>query len=98
MDLKFPHHENERAQAVALGKGFANHWMHPAFVVDPEGVKLSKSLGNFTNLLDLSQTRDPRRYRLLLLQAHYRSPVSVNNDTVGAAERALTGLDTFARR
>lgn len=97
-DLKFPHHENERAQAVALGKVFANHWMHHAFVVDAEGEKLSKSLGNFTNLLDLVDTMDPRSYRLLLLQSHYRSPVQVNTDTVGAAERALAGLDTFARR
>jgi cysteinyl-tRNA synthetase len=97
-DLRFPHHENERAQAVALGKVFANHWMHHAFVVDGEGEKLSKSLGNFTNLLDLIETMDPRSYRLLLLQSHYRSPVSVNPDTVGAAERALAGLDTFARR
>lgn len=97
-DLKFPHHENERAQAVALGKVFANHWMHHAFVVDGEGEKLSKSLGNFTNLLDLIETMDPRSYRLLLLQSHYRSPVSVNTETVGAAERALAGLDTFARR
>ena len=46
MDLKFPHHENERAQAVALGKRFANHWMHNGFVVDAEGEKMSKSLGN----------------------------------------------------
>ncbi len=97
-DLKFPHHENERAQAVALGKGFANHWMHHAFVVDADGEKMSKSLGNFTTLLDLVDTMDPRSYRLLLLQSHYRSPVSVNTDTVGAAERALGGLDTFARR
>ncbi|MFZ9398747.1 MAG: cysteine--tRNA ligase, partial [Ilumatobacteraceae bacterium] len=42
MDLKFPHHENERAQAVALGKRFANHWMHNGFVVDAEGEKMSK--------------------------------------------------------
>src|SRR5262245_14934630 len=97
-DLKFPHHENERAQAVALGRRFANHWMHHAFVIDAEGEKLSKSLGNFTNLLDLVDTMDPRSYRLLLLQSHYRSPVQVNADTVGAAERALAGLDTFARR
>src|SRR4051812_27684916 len=97
-DLKFPHHENERAQAVALGKGFANHWMHHAFVVDAEGEKMSKSLGNFTNLLDLIETMDPRSYRMLLLQSHYRSPVTVNPETVGAAERALAGLDTFARR
>lgn len=98
IDLKFPHHENERAQAVALGKTFANHWMHHEFVVDAEGTKLSKSLGNFTNLLDLVETMDPRSYRLLLLQSHYRSPVSVNTETVGAAERALAGLDTFVRR
>lgn len=98
IDLKFPHHENERAQAVALGKTFANHWMHHAFVVDAEGEKLSKSLGNFTNLLDLIDTMDPRSYRMLLLQSHYRSPVQVNTDTVGAAERALAGLDTFVRR
>ena len=53
LDLRFPHHENERAQAVALGKRFANHWMHHAFVVDAEGEKMSKSLGNVDNLLDL---------------------------------------------
>jgi cysteinyl-tRNA synthetase len=97
-DLKFPHHENERAQAVALGKRFANHWMHHAFLIDAEGEKLSKSLGNFTNLLDLIDTMDPRSYRLLLLQSHYRSPVQANTDSVAAAERALAGLDTFARR
>jgi cysteinyl-tRNA synthetase len=98
IDLRFPHHENERAQAVALGKRFANHWMHHAFVVDAEGEKLSKSLGNFTNLLDLIDTMDPRSYRMLLLQSHYRSPVQVNQETVAAAERALAGLDTFVRR
>ena len=97
-DLRFPHHENERAQASALGQGFATHWMHHAFVVDREGEKLSKSLGNFTSLIDLIETMDPRSYRLLLLQSQYRSPVSVNTDTVGAAQRALAGLDTFARR
>ena len=97
-DLRFPHHENERAQAVALGKTFAQHWMHHEFVVDGEGDKLSKSVGNFTNLLDLLETADPRSYRLLLLQSHYRSPVQVNSTTTAAAERALAGLDAMARR
>ena len=60
MDLRFPHHENERAQAVALGKRFANHWMHHAFVVDAEGEKMSKSLGNVDNLLDLLDRYDER--------------------------------------
>ena len=97
-DLRFPHHENERAQAVAMGKIFANHWMHHEFVVDAEGEKLSKSLGNFTNLLDLVETVDPRTYRLLLLQSHYRSPVQVNTTTARAAERALAGLDSMSHR
>ena len=98
LDLKFPHHENERAQAVALGKRFANHWMHHAFVVDRSGEKMSKSLGNFENLLDFVEQHDPRSFRLLLLQAHYRSPVSVDAELATSAERALAGLDAFARR
>ena len=98
MDLKFPHHENERAQAVALGKRFANHWMHNGFVVDAEGEKMSKSLGNVTNLLDLTEHYDPRAYRMLLLQSHYRSPVAVGQDNIDASVKALAGLDAFAAR
>ena len=98
MDLKFPHHENERAQAVALGKRFANHWMHNGFVVDAEGEKMSKSLGNVANLLDLMEHYDPRAYRMLLLQSHYRGPVSVGQDNIDAAVKSLSGLDSFAAR
>ncbi len=97
-DLKFPHHENERAQAVALGKRFANHWMHNGFVVDGEGEKMSKSIGNVQNLLDLTEHYDPRAYRMVLLQTHYRSPVRVNQDNIDAAVKALAGLDSFAAR
>jgi cysteinyl-tRNA synthetase len=98
MDLKFPHHENERAQAVALGREFARHWMHNGFVVDSEGEKMSKSLGNVSNLLDLVELYDPRAYRLVLLQTHYRSPVRVGQDNIDAAVNALAGLDSFASR
>ena len=97
-DLRFPHHENERAQAVALGKDFARHWMHNGFVVDAEGEKMSKSLGNVTNLLDLLDRYDPRAYRMLLLQTHYRSPVKVGQDNIDASVKALAGLDSFAAR
>ncbi len=97
-DLKFPHHENERAQAVALGKRFANHWMHHAFIVDEGGEKMSKSLGNFDNLLDLIERVDPRAYRMLLLQAHYRSPLRVGPSTIEVAERAVDRLDALGRR
>jgi cysteinyl-tRNA synthetase len=97
MDLKFPHHENERAQAVALGKRFANHWMHHNFVVDSENEKMSKSLGNVSNLLDLVEHYDPRAYRMVLLQSHYRSPVQVTLDNISASEKALARLDAAAR-
>jgi cysteinyl-tRNA synthetase len=96
-DLRFPHHENERAQAVATGRGFARHWMHNGFV-EVGGEKMSKSLGNFTTLTDLLAQHDQRAYRLLVLQAHYRSPIEITGDTVERAERSLETLDNFARR
>jgi cysteinyl-tRNA synthetase len=97
-DLRFPHHENERAQAVALGKNFANHWMHNGFVVDIEGEKMSKSLGNVMNLIDMLEKYDPRAYRMLLLQTHYRSPTRVGQENIDACVSALAGLDSFAAR
>jgi cysteinyl-tRNA synthetase len=96
-DLAFPHHENERAQAVALGREFARHWVHNGWVV-VGGEKMSKSLGNFTTLVDLLDRVDHRAYRLLCLQAHYRSPIEVTADTTEQAAATLRGLDDFARR
>jgi cysteinyl-tRNA synthetase len=96
-DLRFPHHENERAQAVASGAVFARHWMHNGFV-EVAGEKMSKSLGNFTSLLDLIESTDPRAYRLLVLRSHYRSPLEINKDTTDDASAALQRLDAFARR
>jgi len=96
-DLCFPHHENERAQAVADGVTFARHWVHNGFV-EVGGEKMSKSLGNFTNLLDLIDRYDPRAYRLLCLQAHYRSPIDVNEKNSAQASAALERYDALARR
>jgi cysteinyl-tRNA synthetase len=96
-DLAFPHHENERAQAVAIGRDFARHWVHNGFV-EVGGEKMSKSLGNFTNLMDMVESSDPRAYRLLVLRAHYRSPIEVNQSTADDASKALESLDGFARR
>ena len=93
----FPHHENERAQAVAVGKSFARHWMHHAFV-EVGGEKMSKSLDNFTSLTDLLARHDARAYRLLVLRSHYRSPMEVTPATIGDAESGLDRLDSFARR
>ena len=97
IDLAFPHHENERAQAVALGRDFAHHWVHNGWVT-VEGEKMSKSVGNFTFLDDLLTRSDPRAYRLLVLRSHYRSPIEVTPDTVTDAESGLARLDEMARR
>jgi cysteinyl-tRNA synthetase len=97
-DLAFPHHENERAQAVAAGRTFARHWAHNGFV-EVGGEKMSKSLGNFRTLTELLDSgTDPRAYRLLVLQAHYRAPIEVTSATIEAAENTLARLDDFARR
>jgi cysteinyl-tRNA synthetase len=97
LDLKFPHHENERAQAEAALKVFAGHWAHNGMVM-VGGVKMSKSLGNFTSLTDMLERTDPRAYRLLVLRSHYRSPIEVTPATIADAERALARLDALARR
>jgi cysteinyl-tRNA synthetase len=96
-DLMFPHHENERAQAVADGREFARHWMHNGWVT-MDGEKMSKSLGNYTSLEDLLGRGDARAYRLLVLRSHYRSPIEVTPDTIGDAESGLARLDELARR
>ena len=94
--LAFPHHENERAQAVAAGRPFARHWVHNGFV-EVGGEKMSKSLGNFTNLLDLVDSTDPRAYRLLVLRAHYRTPLEISKATTDDAGAALKKFDSLAR-
>lgn len=98
IDLAFPHHENERAQAVALGRPFARRWVHSGHVVAPGGEKMSKSLGNYTSLTDLLSRTDARAYRLLVLQSHYRSPLEVGPETIERAERSLARIDELARR
>ncbi|MGD1014759.1 MAG: cysteine--tRNA ligase [Acidimicrobiales bacterium] len=97
LDLRFPHHENERAQAVAAGRDFTHHWSHSGWVMVGDE-KMSKSLGNFTSLTDMLGQADPRAYRLLVLRSHYRSPIEVTTDTIADAQRALVRLDALARR
>lgn len=97
MDLRFPHHENERAQATAEGHRFARLWFHTG-MVETGGEKMSKSLDNVRDLLDLVQQYDPRAYRLLILRSHYRSPLDVSDDALRDTTAALERLDAFARR
>ncbi len=96
-DLKFPHHENERAQAVALGRPFARHWMHNAMVTEG-GEKMSKSLGNVVDLASLTKHHDARAYRLVVLQSHYRAQMELSTTHLEAAEEALRRFDALARR
>ena len=71
-DLIFPHHECEIAQSESLtGKPFVTHWLHSA-MVNYEGEKMSKSLGNLVFVDELLKTADPRAIRLALLRHHYR--------------------------
>lgn len=96
-DLVFPHHENERAQAVALGRPFAQHWVHSGLVV-VGGQKMSKSLGNYLTLSELVERADPRAYRLLVLRSRYRSPLEVTGELLAEAERAVGRVDELVGR
>jgi cysteinyl-tRNA synthetase len=97
LDLIFPHHENERAQAVAQGRLFARHWVHNGWVM-MGGEKMSKSLGNFTTIAELIDSADPRAYRLLVLRSQYRSQIEVTPETIADAEKGLDRLDRLVQR
>jgi len=96
-DLEFPHHENEIAQAEGAGHAFARYWIHSA-MVNVEGEKMSKSLGNFTTLEDVLDRYDPRAFRLLVLQTHYRRQMEVGEKELSDAEKAVERVDTLMRR
>jgi cysteinyl-tRNA synthetase len=97
IDLAFPHHENERVQAIGIGRPFARHWTHSGLLVTESGEKMSKSVGNTLSLPELLEAYDPRAFRLQVLGAHYRSPVTAGEATITAATAAVERLDTFAR-
>jgi cysteinyl-tRNA synthetase len=96
-DLVFPHHENERAEALGCDRQFARCWIHNG-MVQVDGEKMSKSLGNFTTLADLLDTWDPRALRLLVLQTHYRRTMEIASTTLDQSTAALARLDKFADR
>ena len=91
-DLIFPHHENEIAQSESLtNKTFANYWLHNGYVnIDKE--KMSKSLGNFVNIIELLKYYSPDAVRLFVLQTHYRSPISFTEDAIDQAQVTVNRL------
>jgi cysteinyl-tRNA synthetase len=79
-DLKFPHHENEIAQSIAInGNYLANYWLHNARV-DLAGEKMSKSLGNVLWLKDILEVYDPKVFRLFILSNHYRQTINYSEE------------------
>jgi len=98
MDLRFPHHENEIAQAeAATGKVFAKYWMHIGLLTI-NGEKMSKSLGNITNVKDLLVKWDPEVIRLFLVQTHYRSPPDFNEKGLKNAGKGLIRIHRFREK
>ncbi len=98
-DLVFPHHENEIAQSEAAnGKQFAKYWMHNAFL-NIDNRKMSKSLGNFFTVRDISEKYDLQVLRFFMLSAHYRSPLNFSAELMEAAksgyERIVTSVDNL---
>ena len=96
-DLVFPHHENEIAQAVAADHVFARHWVHNG-MLNVNGEKMSKSLGNFTTLADVLDQYDPRAFRMLVLKTHYRRQMEVGTKELSDAQKDVEGFDALLRR
>jgi cysteinyl-tRNA synthetase len=93
MDLKFPHHENEITQSEAANSvKFVNYWVH-AGLLEVEGRKMSKSLGNIYTLDDLKQKGfEPLSLRYLFLTSHYRDKMNFTWKSLSAAQAALNNL------
>ena len=88
-DLIFPHHENEIAQSEAAnGKEFARYWMHNAFL-NIDNRKMSKSLGNFRTVREISEQYDLQVLRFFMMSAHYRSPLNFSAELMEASKNGL---------
>jgi cysteinyl-tRNA synthetase len=95
-DLIFPHHENEIAQSEAAnGVPFAHYWMHNGFL-NIDNKKMSKSLGNFFTVRDISEKYDLQVLRFFMLSAHYRSPLNFSDELMEAAKNGLDRITECA--
>jgi len=97
-DLIFPHHENEIAQSEgATGETFARYWLHNG-MVNLGGEKMAKSTGQMVDLQSLAKKVGGRALRMLMVRAHYRSPIEYTEDLVEEAAESLDRLDRFRTR
>ncbi len=95
-DLIFPHHENEIAQSeAASGREFARYWMHNGFL-NIDNQKMSKSLGNFFTVREISEKYDLQVLRFFMLSAHYRSPLNFSAQLMESAKNGLERIITAA--
>ncbi|MFH1878825.1 MAG: cysteine--tRNA ligase [Candidatus Omnitrophota bacterium] len=96
LDLIFPHHENEIAQAeAATGKPFANYWIHNGLLT-VSGEKMSKSLGNYVRISDfLTKYSDPDLLKIAFLSSHYRSPMDYSDEKMDSAGRSRERVMIF---
>ena len=97
LDLLFPHHENERAQSMAAGDGFARYWMHNAWVT-VGGQKMGKSLGNALLIRALLQDVRPVELRYYLSAAHYRSMIEYSPEALSEAAAGYRRIETFVAK
>ena len=97
LDLVFPHHENEIAQSKSAGDGFANYWLHNAWVTTA-GEKMSKSLGNSLLVSEVVQRVRPIELRYYLAGAHYRSMLEFSDEMVADAGQGFQRIEGFIAR
>ncbi len=97
LDLRFPHHENEQAQSRAAGYGFAQLWMHSAWVTQ-SGAKMSKSLGNGLLVSEVIERWSAAALRLALAQVHYRSMLEYSDSVMDDATATWARLAGFVAR
>lgn len=97
LDLQFPHHENEIAQAHAAGDGFANYWMHNGWVT-MSGEKMSKSLGNVLSVPNILEIVRPVELRYYLGSAHYRSMLEYSEAALLEAAAGYRRIESFLER
>ena len=91
-DLKFPHHENEIAQSEARsGKTFSNYWLHNEYI-NVNNEKMSKSLGNFFTVREISEVFDLEVVRLFMLSTHYRNPINFSDEILNQSKAGLERL------
>ncbi|MEI6623028.1 MAG: cysteine--tRNA ligase [Actinomycetes bacterium] len=97
LDLVFPHHENEIAQSRAAGDGFANYWLHNAWVTTA-GEKMSKSLGNTLVVSHVIERIRPVELRWYLIAAHYRSNLEFSDKALAESAASYRRIEGFVVR